>query len=55
MTFNYILCMYVMAIRIVITIYIRSIIIIIFTSREPVEGKSPVCLICMKYRIIFKN
>ena len=23
------------------------------TSRVPVQGKSPVCLICMKYRIIF--
>ena len=23
-----------------------------WTSRVPVEGKSPVCLICMKYRII---
>ena len=26
---------------------------IIDTSRVPVEGKSSVCLICMKYRIIF--
>ena len=26
---------------------------IIATSRVPVEGKSSVCLICMKYRIIF--
>ena len=26
---------------------------IIKTSRVPVEGKSSVCLICMKYRIIF--
>ena len=25
---------------------------IIYTSRVPVEGKSSVCLICMKYRII---
>ena len=24
-----------------------------YTSRVPVEGKSSVCLICMKYRIIF--
>ena len=27
--------------------------LIIDTSRVPVEGKSSVCLICMKYRIIF--
>ena len=26
---------------------------LLFTSRVPVEGKSSVCLICMKYRIIF--
>ena len=26
---------------------------IIDTSRVPIEGKSSVCLICMKYRIIF--
>ena len=25
---------------------------LLFTSRVPDEGKSPVCVVCMKYRII---
>ena len=33
-------------------IKVDIIIIIIITSRVPVEGKSSVCVICIKYRII---